>query len=77
VHASARAAWSNRAEVDGLPLFGARWSRPVTAPAGLETLPQLADSLFGSSPNQSRDLSVQLSGWMLLEADHQLTAAGL
>ena len=33
VHASARAAWGNRAEVDGLPLFGADWSRPVTAPA--------------------------------------------
>lgn len=57
VHASARAAWDHRAEVDGLPLFGADWTRPVTA------------------PNQSRDLSIQLSGWMLLEADHQLTAA--
>src|SRR5262245_59246219 len=58
VHASARAAWGNRAEVDGLPLFGADWTRPVTAPGGLETFPQLADS----SPNQSRDLSIQLSG---------------
>ena len=76
VHASARAAWSNRAEVDGLPLFGADWTRPVTAPAGLETFPQLADSSLASSPNQSRDLSIQLSGWMLLEADHQLTSAG-
>jgi predicted alpha-1,6-mannanase (GH76 family) len=72
VHASARAAWGNRAEVDGLPLFGADWTRPVTAPAGLETFPWLADS----PPNQSRDLSIQLSGWMLLEADHQLTCAG-
>ena len=76
VHASARAAWGNRAEVDGLPLFGADWTRPVTAPAGLETFPQLADSLLASSPNQSRDLSIQLSGWMLLEADYQLTSAG-
>jgi predicted alpha-1,6-mannanase (GH76 family) len=76
VHASARAAWGNRAEVDGLPLFGADWSRPVTAPAGLETFPQLADSSLASSPNQSRDLSIQLSGWMLLEADYQLTSAG-
>lgn len=76
VHASARAAWDNRAEVDGLPLFGAHWNRPVTAPAGLENFTQLADSSHASPPNPSRDLSIQLSAWMLLEADHQLTAAG-
>ena len=76
VHASARAAWGNRAEVDGLPLFGADWTRPVTAPAGLGTLPLLADSSLAESPNQSRDLSIQLSGWMLLEADYRLTSAG-
>ena len=76
VHTSARAAWDNRVDVDGLPLFGADWTRPVTAPAGLETFPPLADSSLASSPNQSRDLSIQLSGWMLLEADHQLTSAG-
>lgn len=77
VHASARAAWDNRAEVDGLPLFGAHWNRPVTPPPGLETFTQLADSSHASAPNQSRDLSIQLSAWMLLEADHQLTSAGL
>ena len=76
VHASARAAWGNRAEVDGLPLFGADWTRPVTPRAGLETFPQHTDSSPASSPNQSRDLSIQLSGWMLLEADYQLTSAG-
>jgi predicted alpha-1,6-mannanase (GH76 family) len=76
VHASARAAWGNRAEVDGLPLFGADWTRPVTPRTGLETFPQQADSSLASSPNQSRDLSIQLSGWMLLEADYQLTSAG-
>lgn len=76
VHASARAAWDNRAEVDGLPLFGAHWNRPVTAPAGLESFTQFADSSHASPPNPSRDLSIQLSAWMLLEADHQLTAAG-
>lgn len=75
VHSSARAAWDNRAEVDGLPLFGADWTRPVTAPAGLGTFPQLADLSLAWSPNQSRDLSIQLSGWMLLEADYLLTSA--
>ena len=62
--------------MDGLPLFGADWTRPVTAPEGLETFPQVAVSSLASSPNQSRDLSIQLSGWMLLEADYQLTSAG-
>jgi predicted alpha-1,6-mannanase (GH76 family) len=76
VHTSARSAWDNRAEIDGLPLFGTDWSRPATAPAGLETLSLSTDSLPASSPNQSRDLSVQLSGWMLLEADYRLTSAG-
>ncbi|WP_378730507.1 glycoside hydrolase family 76 protein [Nocardia brasiliensis] len=76
VHTSARAAWNHRAEVDGLPLFGVDWSRPVTVPEQPGTFPQLMQSSAASSANLSRDLSVQLSGWMLLEADYQLTAAG-
>ncbi|WP_433192884.1 glycoside hydrolase family 76 protein [Nocardia sp. CA-107356] len=75
VHASARAAWEHRAEVDGLPLFGVDWTRPVTVAEHPGTLPQLTQSSAASS-NLSRDLSVQLSGWMLLEAEYQLTAAG-
>ncbi|GGL02439.1 glycoside hydrolase family 76 protein [Nocardia jinanensis] len=77
VRASARAAWENRAEVDGLPLFGADWSRAVTEPGRPESFPLLTDSAAAVSSNLSRDLSVQLSGWMLLEADYRLTAAGL
>ncbi|MFI6996418.1 glycoside hydrolase family 76 protein [Nocardia sp. NPDC050175] len=76
VHASARAAWENRAEVDGLPLFGPDWTRPVTVPQLPGTLTQLTRPAAAST-NLSHDLSVQLSGWILLEADHQLTAAGL
>ncbi|MBU3060009.1 fructose-bisphosphate aldolase [Nocardia sp. NEAU-G5] len=76
VHASAQAAWANRAEVDGLPLFGADWTRPVAAPGSLMTFPDLTDPPTGSAPNLTRDLSIQLSAWMLLEADYQLTAAG-
>ncbi|WP_280412218.1 glycoside hydrolase family 76 protein [Nocardia asiatica] len=76
VHASAQAAWKHRAEVDGLPLFGVDWTRPVTVPEHPGTFPQLMHSSAASSANLSRDLSVQLSGWMLLEADYQLTAAG-
>ncbi|GAB2709617.1 glycoside hydrolase family 76 protein [Nocardia thraciensis] len=77
VHASAQAAWENRAEVDGLPLFGVDWTRPVTAPEYPGSVPPLAHSPTAPSANLSRDLSVQLSGWMLLEADYRLTAAGL
>ncbi|WP_433755443.1 glycoside hydrolase family 76 protein [Nocardia sp. CA-135398] len=76
VHASARAAWEHRAEVDGLPLFGPDWTRPVAVPEQPGTFPPLTHSSADSSANLSRDLSVQLSGWMLLEADYQLTAAG-
>ena len=76
VHTSARAAWEHRAEVGGLPLFGMDWTRPVTVPDHPGTFTQLTHSSTGSAANLSRDLSVQLSGWMLLEADHRLTAAG-
>jgi predicted alpha-1,6-mannanase (GH76 family) len=52
---SAEAAWSNAAVVDGQPVFGHDWTRPAEHPRRNR-----------SSPD--RDLSVQLSGWMLLEA---------
>ncbi|MGW4368562.1 glycoside hydrolase family 76 protein [Nocardia takedensis] len=77
VHASARAAWDNRAEVDGLPLFGADWSRPVPVLDYEGTALQLTGSSDAPSVTLSRHLSVQLSGWMVLEADYRLTAAGL
>ncbi|MFE3316739.1 glycoside hydrolase family 76 protein [Nocardia sp. NPDC059195] len=76
VHASAEAAWAHRAEVDGLPLFGADWNRPVEVPEHPGIFLQLADASAASAANLSRDLSVQLSAWMLLEADYRLTAAG-
>ncbi|MFF3570609.1 glycoside hydrolase family 76 protein [Nocardia jiangxiensis] len=76
VHASARAAWEHRAEVGGLPLFGMDWTRPVTVPDHPGTFTQLTHSSTVPAANLSRDLSVQLSGWMVLEADHLLTAAG-
>jgi len=54
---SAAAAWSNAAFVDGAPLFGADWSQPARVP-----------SEGGHERLAERDLSVQLSGWMLMEA---------
>jgi predicted alpha-1,6-mannanase (GH76 family) len=53
---SAAAAWRNRALARSGPLFGPEWSQPAQVPR---------------SPAQrrvERDLSVQLSGWMVLEA---------
>lgn len=51
---SAQACWDNSAQVNGHPVFGAEWSRPAVVPAE-------------GDPEAARDLSVQLSGWMLLE----------
>jgi predicted alpha-1,6-mannanase (GH76 family) len=50
---SAEAAWRNRGVADGGPVFGPQWTVPALPP---------------SSDRAERDLSVQLSGWMLLEA---------
>ena len=50
---SADAAWRNRGVADGGPLFGPQWTVPARPPG-----PGLPE----------QDLSVQLSGWTLLEA---------
>ncbi|MGH3754832.1 MAG: glycoside hydrolase family 76 protein, partial [Pseudonocardiaceae bacterium] len=50
---SAEAAWANRGIADGGPVFGPQWTVAALPPG-----PGLAEC----------DLSVQLSGWMLLEA---------
>lgn len=50
---SARTAWANRLVLDDHPVFGPQWAIPAQPPRrGLA----------------ERDLSVQLSGWMLFEA---------
>ena len=61
VLSSANAAWDNRQTVDGLPLFAAFWDREAEIPQG------------HSSEVAERDLSVQLAGWMLMEAAHTLS----
>ncbi|MGH4027186.1 MAG: glycoside hydrolase family 76 protein, partial [Pseudonocardiaceae bacterium] len=57
---AAEAAWGNRGVADGGPVFGPQWSVPASPPG-----PGRAE----------RDLSVQLSGWMLLEAAAELERA--
>ncbi|MGB8791712.1 MAG: fructose-bisphosphate aldolase, partial [Mycobacterium sp.] len=73
VLASAQSAWDNRQSVQGLPLFGPFWDRPADLPA---TGGQQAEFVAGAvteSEIPERDLSVQLSGWMLMEAAHAVT----
>ncbi|SNY87708.1 Predicted alpha-1,6-mannanase, GH76 family [Nocardia amikacinitolerans] len=78
VRASATAAWANRLEVEGEPLFGADWSRPAQLPGGTTGAGYFTSGgSVTSSKVPERDLSVQLSGWMLMEAAYQVTAAGL
>jgi predicted alpha-1,6-mannanase (GH76 family) len=78
VKASARAAWEHRLEVEGEPLFGPDWSRPARMPAGkADAGGPTGHGSVTASTSPERDLSVQLSGWMLMEAAYLVTAAGL
>ncbi len=70
VVSSARAAWDNRQDVDGLPLFGPFWDRTAELPTVSGAAAQSVDGAVNQSAVPERDLSVQLSGWMLMEAAH-------
>ena len=80
---SAQAAWDNRQTVDGLPLFGPFWDRTADMPGsgggGADTgdaEPHFLDGAVNSSQIPERDLSVQVAGWMLMEAAHSVASAG-
>lgn len=74
VLASAEAAWANRQTVDGWPLFGAFWDRPAEVPTPGGKQAEFVEGAVNASEIPERDLSVQLSGWMLMEAAHALEA---
>ena len=74
VLASAQSAWDFRQTVDGLPLFGPDWSRAAQLPTVGGAVGQFVEGAVAGSAIPERDLSVQLSGWMLMEAAHVLTA---
>ncbi|HVQ51311.1 MAG TPA: glycoside hydrolase family 76 protein [Mycobacterium sp.] len=65
---SGEAAWENRQTVDGLPLFSAFWDRTAEIPSGGGKSAEFVDGAVNASSIPERDLSVQLSGWMLMEA---------
>ena len=67
---SAKSAWDNRQTVDGLPLFAAFWDRTAEIPAAGGKEAEFVEGAVNASEIPERDLSVQLSGWMLMEAAH-------
>jgi len=73
VLASAQAAWDNRQTVDGLPLFGPFWDRTAEIPTVGGKEAQFVEGAVNASEMPERDLSVQLSGWMLMEAAHAVS----
>ncbi len=68
VLSSAKSAWDYRQPVAGLPLFGPFWDRIAELPRAEGAAAGLADGAVLESEVPERDLSVQLSGWMLMEA---------
>ena len=73
---SAESAWDNRQTVDGLPLFAAFWDRTAEIPTAAGKEAQFVEGAVNASEIPERDLSVQLSGWMLMEAAHATAASG-
>src|SRR6201991_4700948 len=73
---SAQSAWDNRQTVDELPLFAAFWDRTAEIPAVGGQQAQFVDGAVNASEIPERDLSVQLSGWMLMEAAHVAAGSG-
>lgn len=72
---SAQSAWRYRLEVDGLPVFSADWGRDAKLPQSGGLLGSTLAGAVSSSDIAERDLSVQLSGWMAMEAAAAVFAA--
>lgn len=74
VLASAKSAWDNRQTANGVPVFGAFWDRDAQLPTAGGQAAQFVAGAVMESEVAERDLSVQLSGWMLMEAACNVTA---
>src|SRR6476469_9890204 len=70
---SAKSAWDNRQTVDSLPLFAAFWDRTAEIPTAAGKKAEFVEGAVNASEIPERDLSVQLSGWMLMEAAHAVS----
>jgi predicted alpha-1,6-mannanase (GH76 family) len=71
---TAEAVWQTRAIVDGAPLFSADWRTGAVIPTASGSDAQFIAGAVHSSQTPERDLSVQLSGWMALEAAARVAA---
>lgn len=74
VLASAKSAWDNRQTLDGLPVFGPFWDRDAQLPTAAGEAAEFVEGAVMASEIPERDLSVQLSGWMLMEAACNVSA---
>jgi len=70
---SAEAVWENRQTAEDLPLFAAFWDRTAEIPTAAGKQAEFVEGAVNASEIPERDLSVQLSGWMLLEAAHTVS----
>lgn len=68
VLASAESVWNHRLEVDGLPVFATDWTQDARLPHNYGLGASSISETLGVIRIDERDLSVQLSGWMLMEA---------
>jgi predicted alpha-1,6-mannanase (GH76 family) len=69
---SAESAWDCRQTVDGLPLFGPFWDRNAEVPTAAGQEAESVEGAVNASAIPERDMSVQVSGWMLMEAAYTL-----
>ncbi|MGV0636207.1 glycoside hydrolase family 76 protein [Mycolicibacillus trivialis] len=76
VLSSAKSAWDYRQQADGLPIFGPFWDRNADLPRDEGEDARSVEGAVNESTIPERDLSVQLGGWMLMEAAYAVTAAG-
>jgi predicted alpha-1,6-mannanase (GH76 family) len=74
VLSSGQSAWDYRQTVDGLPVFGPFWDRTAELPTTAGAQAEFVEGAVTGSEVAERDLSVQLSGWMLMEAAYNVTS---
>lgn len=65
---SAESVWNHRLEVDGLPVFATDWTADARLPQNFGLGSSGISEIVSVVRVDERDLSVQLSGWMLMEA---------
>ena len=65
---SANSVWEHRLEVDGLPIFATDWTADARLPHNFGMGASTLGERMGVIRIAERDLSVQLSGWTLMEA---------